>query len=365
MQLRWCSVVVLVGMLGCGAKAPPPAPPPSNLSTPPKPVAKKPGSTFGVTMVPGAPGGPAVKGVVRDAGDKSPLAGVTILLQSSKMSGPVTLLTDERGNFTVGALAPGSYEMTAYYSDLTEQTTIVVAKGKRTMVTLDWYFGPTEFNFTKLELAGKRVKSAKEALAHGLVEDAVLLADQELAKAPSSQLHAILALARYGVAIDVFDADLARHLHGPNVKELRATLTKLASDLDGVQAALAEAAKDPRFALELCVACMTENGAMGLPPGALDIERDRAGQPLPEGDPRRRPTFRFDHGDLAWGRAMVSYQQAILNVLLAYDWTWLDAMIAAQRPPQDDAVDGFDQLFSYVCTLLPQGDADKLRAAIS
>jgi hypothetical protein len=343
MQLRSCLVVVLVGMLGCGAKAPPTPPPPSNVSPPPKaepapPPEEKP-ATFGVSLVPNAPGGPSVKGVLRDARDQSPLAGSTVVLEAPTLNVPITLITDLAGNFTAGTLASGRYTLTAYYADHTAQTTIMVEQGKRTMVSLDWDLaGPTERKFANVELQGKHYTIAKDALAHGLVEDAVMLADQELAKSPSSQLHAMLALARYGVAIDVFHADLPRHMHGPhgpNVKELRATLTKLASDLDGVQAALAEAAKDPQFSLELCVACMTENGAMGLPPGALDIERDRAGKPLPEGDARRRPTFRFDHGDLAWGRAMVSYQQAILNVLLAYDWSWVDAMIAAQRPPQD------------------------------
>jgi hypothetical protein len=64
-----------------------------------------------------------------------------------------------------------------------------------------------------------------------------------------------------------------------------------------------------------------------LPPGALDVERDSAGQELPEGDPRRRPTYRFDQGDLFWATAMVGYQQALVDIVLAYDWTWLDQLV--------------------------------------
>ena len=339
MQLRSCLVVVLVGMLGCGAKAPP-APPPANVSPPPKaepaaPVAER-APEIGVTLVPNAPGGPAVKGTLRDAHDKTPLHGATVILESSSLTGPLTMITDAGGNFTADTLALGRYTLSAYYADHTAETTIAVEAGKLTQIALDWSFASRgQATLANIELQPTRYANALHALADGAVEAAAVLSAQELASTPSSQRHAILALARYGVAIDVFHADLPRNLHATNVKELRATLTKLASDLDGVQASLAEAAKDPQFSLELCVACITENGAMGLAPGALDVERDRAGKPLPKSDPRRRPTFHFDHGDLAWGRAMVSYQQAILNVLLAYDWSFADAIIAAQRPPQD------------------------------
>jgi hypothetical protein len=159
----------------------------------------------------------------------------------------------------------------------------------------------------------------------------------EAAKRASSSLHGLLAIAKFGSAMEQlqrrgFDDD-----DDMTSAKLRARVAKLLADLDVVQGHLAAAAKDPKFVLELCVACMaSEGGYLGVPPGLFDIERDRAGQPLPEGDPRRRPTYRFDHGDLAWARAMVSYQQALVNVALAYDWTWIDDLM---KDDDDGGVD--------------------------
>ena len=36
---------------------------------------------------------------------------------------------------------------------------------------------------------------------------------------------------------------------------------------------------------------------------------------MPEDDPRRKPTFRFDVGDVAWARAFVSFQRARVDVV--------------------------------------------------
>jgi hypothetical protein len=53
----------------------------------------------------------------------------------------------------------------------------------------------------------------------------------------------------------------------------------------------------------------------------LEIELDAKGEPLPEGDPRRRPVFRFDAGDLSWAQAFLYFQRALVQLLLAYEWT--------------------------------------------
>jgi hypothetical protein len=53
----------------------------------------------------------------------------------------------------------------------------------------------------------------------------------------------------------------------------------------------------------------------------LQIEIDEHGEPLPEDDPRRTPTFRFDDGDIAWARAFVGFERALLDVILAYDFS--------------------------------------------
>ncbi|HEY6038302.1 MAG TPA: hypothetical protein VIV58_28665, partial [Kofleriaceae bacterium] len=63
----------------------------------------------------------------------------------------------------------------------------------------------------------------------------------------------------------------------------------------------------------------------------LQIERDASGALLPEQDPRRTPTFRFDHGDALWASAMVSFQRATLELVLAYRWS--DATRGDSRKP--------------------------------
>ena len=89
---------------------------------------------------------------------------------------------------------------------------------------------------------------------------------------------------------------------------------------------LAVVAGHEGVALELCPACWevdwNGNGRVDeRDRRLLEIEVDAEGNALPEGDPRRRPTFRFDDGDVAWARAFVSFQRAALDVLVAYDWT--------------------------------------------
>jgi hypothetical protein len=103
-----------------------------------------------------------------------------------------------------------------------------------------------------------------------------------------------------------------------------------------VEADLAIAASDPGFALELCLACWEHDWNAS---GAVDdgdrrlfqIEHDRAGDVLPEGDPRRTPTFRFDAGDIYWARAMVAFQRAVAELILAYRWEQIDRLFATEE----------------------------------
>jgi hypothetical protein len=59
----------------------------------------------------------------------------------------------------------------------------------------------------------------------------------------------------------------------------------------------------------------------------LQIEVDERGEELPEGDPRRTPTFRFDDGDIAWARAFVGFERAALDIVLAYDFSGLNEVM--------------------------------------
>lgn len=110
-----------------------------------------------------------------------------------------------------------------------------------------------------------------------------------------------------------------------NQKYLASTLREAESDLAAVEQDLAITARRSGVALELCLACWevdwTGDGHIEDRDRLLfQIEQDEHGEEIPEEDPRRKPTFRFDDGDVAWARAFVAFQRAALDVLLAYDW---------------------------------------------
>jgi hypothetical protein len=111
---------------------------------------------------------------------------------------------------------------------------------------------------------------------------------------------------------------------GINDRYARAAFEQAEADLGRVENDLDEVAREPGVALELCPACweIDWNGdgrVVRRDRLLFQIEIDANGDPIPEGDPRRKPTFRFDRGDVAWARAFVSFQRAALDLLLAYD----------------------------------------------
>jgi hypothetical protein len=127
-----------------------------------------------------------------------------------------------------------------------------------------------------------------------------------------------------------------------NQKYLRTTLTDAEGDLARVEDDLAFASKRSGIAMELCLACWevdwNANGTIDdRDRRLLQIEVDEAGESLPDGDPRRKPTFRFDDGDVAWARAFVSFERAALDVLLAYDWSEV-AKLARRRRERPDRI---------------------------
>ena len=62
----------------------------------------------------------------------------------------------------------------------------------------------------------------------------------------------------------------------------------------------------------------------------FQIEVDADGHELPAQDPRRKPTFRFDAGDAHWARAMVLFQHAILNIVMAYDFSAIERFVLSE-----------------------------------
>ncbi|MEO8549611.1 MAG: hypothetical protein ABI678_06545 [Kofleriaceae bacterium] len=173
---------------------------------------------------------------------------------------------------------------------------------------------------------------ALDALRGAKFAQAVKLADEQLALAPrDAAAAAIRALASYVEEADTIYVALdVRHswffIDKALEADRRPTLEAFIAKLDAIDKDLEVVAADPRFSLELCLACWqsdwNHDGAIDERDLALfQIENDTAGAALPADDPRRRPTFRFDVGDAMWGRAMLAFQRAAAELLLAYRWS--------------------------------------------
>lgn len=178
-----------------------------------------------------------------------------------------------------------------------------------------------------------------EALRAGRFGDAAREASSVLARDPhSSRAAAVRAIATYQQAGEHLVNELAAVLdQGEDLQFFdhergRAAWRAFVDQLAAVDRDLAVAADDPDFSLELCVACWehdwNRNGGVDDRDRRLfEIEVDDRGQELPERDPRRRPTFRFDRGDADWARAMVAFQRAGAELVLAYRWSELDKVL--------------------------------------
>lgn len=180
-----------------------------------------------------------------------------------------------------------------------------------------------------------------QALQEARFEAAAVEAGKVLetdAENPYARLAA--AIARYRAATHQIATDAptvilgAVQTRGVNHQYLRMALEQFEKDLGLVEDDLAVAARFPDLALDLCVACWevdwNRDGEVGEGDRALlEIERDENGDELAPDDPRRRPTYRYDHGDVLWARAFVSFQRAVVDVLLAYRWNALDKVLPA------------------------------------
>jgi hypothetical protein len=337
--------VVLIGLFACGGHQPKPKPV-DNTPTPTtgepekKPVAVAPSSSKPAVRVHFVDGSNsiALEGVIKEAASKEAAIGATVVVTGPNLQGEQVVITDENGVFAMGSLPPGKYELTVYFSNATTKGAFEVKPGKRTKVEIEVAMDPNGGEVVEVSSVEgppePEYKTAYEALQHGALAQVIKLGEAELAKSPSSKLHAMLAIARYGAALEAARYDLLRFDGNKKTgKDIAKGLAALSADLEKAQAHLVEAAKDPKFSLELCVACMAQDGHMPLVPrGLFEIERDKQLKEIPEGDKRRRPTYRFDHGDIAWGRAMLSYQQALASLALAYDWAWVDMFLDDDKP---------------------------------
>jgi hypothetical protein len=186
-------------------------------------------------------------------------------------------------------------------------------------------------------------------LREGRFSDAEQAATMIVTQHPdAAEARAVRAIARYKAAmhqltIDVrtiaIAAAVARTINQPY---LRSSFSTAEAELARVDDDLMNATDARDFTLELCIACWevdwNQSGAVDDRDRALfEVEVDASDQPIPNGDPRRRPTFRFDFGDLYWARAMVAFQRAILDAVLARDLTELD-VFANRRAPMPDRI---------------------------
>ncbi len=183
---------------------------------------------------------------------------------------------------------------------------------------------------------------ALEALRSAHFDVAFELGTKQLALEPrDAEAAAIRALAGYVQATSTLYTSLGLGSHSwfffepaLDPKHAAAIATFL-DQLAAIDKDLAIAAADPRFSLELCLACWqfdwNHDGKIDERDTQLfELERERSptsvgsGRAIPEHDPRRRPTFRFDLGDLSWARAMLSFQRAAGELFSSYRWSDLE-----------------------------------------
>jgi hypothetical protein len=183
-----------------------------------------------------------------------------------------------------------------------------------------------------------REQAAVSALREGRFEEASREADVAIERhASDAEVRVVRGFARYMKTARQLSLDLRAVAMGAvtggaiNQRYLVESVTGAERDLAQVQADLEVAALSPDFAMELCIACWDVDWNLSgevdqRDRRLLEVEIDSAGADLPAGDPRRRPTFRFDVGDVEWAIAMVAFQRAMLDLLASYDYSEIVAL---------------------------------------
>lgn len=223
--------------------------------------------------------------------------------------------------------------------------------------------------------------AAVAALQSARFPEAIQEAGAVLAKDPgNSRAAAVRAIAGYQAAGLQLRLDLEQIIDsGATVQALeseagRAIWQRFSNSLSAVDRDLVVVSRDEVFSLELCIACWeydwNGNGSIDESDRRLfELEFDgRAGRGvLPIGDPRRRPLYRFDTGDAEWARAMVSFQRAAMELILAYNWTELVKLFEDKMPGEDklviSLVEGGRVSEAYQLILDGLEHAEKSRAA--
>ena len=186
-------------------------------------------------------------------------------------------------------------------------------------------------------------KPAVAALQAGNFDEAKKAAQALLGQdAQNPQAGLVSGIARYQGVMHNFYRDMTSVIGGAfvgraiNHRLLKWALEQAETELGKVEKDLAGASAASDVRLELCLACWerdwNHNGEVDDRDQMLfQIELDENGNQIPEGDPRRKPTFHFDVGDVYWARAMVSFQRAAFNLVLAYKLPEMGELMAAKR----------------------------------
>ncbi len=178
---------------------------------------------------------------------------------------------------------------------------------------------------------------AIEALQNSQFKEAEQLALKVLKRNPNNaQANLVAAITHYKRTMHDFMTDLFTIANSVwrgvvNRRYFRWSFTKTEQELTQVEKYLQQASKAPDVFLELSLAKWkvdwNRNGRIDFRDKLLfQIEMDGQGKSIPENDPRRTPTFRFDLGDIYWARAMIAFQRSFFNLVLAYKYPDLNLM---------------------------------------
>lgn len=186
-------------------------------------------------------------------------------------------------------------------------------------------------------------RPAVSALQAGNFEEAQKAARAVLGEDPRNpQAGLVSGIASYQGVMHNFYRDMTSIIGGAfvgraiNHRMLKWALEQAEAELEKVERDLAGAAEVADVRLQLCLACWerdwNHDGRVDERDRLLlQIELDADGKEIPEGDPRRKPTFHFDRGDVFWARAMVAFQRAAFNLALAYQLPEMGELMATGR----------------------------------
>ncbi len=226
----------------------------------------------------------------------------------------------------------------------------------------------TTFCVTTQDTA-KRIEASKpaaDALRAGKFADALGLSGRVIGQ-DGGNCYALLVrgISRYVITVHKLAADFAdvrsrgSRSHGFDLYFLRTAVQRTCGEFALVESDLEKASRCRDVFLDLAPARWefdwNGDGEIDSSDRALlEIELDAGGKQLPEDDPRRRPVYRYDVGDVHWARAFVNFQMAALNLALAYDWSVINSIVR----------EGFKSLLEIRIRLLDKSLIAKARKEI-